>query len=124
MDLMSKLVKVVPRRSQPDDLAAMLSTEPLTLELFYWIHRGDTSLGKETISGIECVGFRVAGHSGRHRYQEVWYAASLNFLAVRSAVYLDQIEIVTELKHIEAGKEPDAKFFRLPEGFKIVTDRH
>jgi len=29
-------------------------------------------------------------------------------------------KISTMLKDIEAGKEPDARFFRLPEGFKWV----
>jgi hypothetical protein len=121
IDLTGKRVQALrPRgqRDQPEEFHRFLASDPPTAEMFYLARRGDKPLGRKKISGVECVGFRIG--SSRYRYSEVWFAPSLNFLAVRIAVYREDSEIVTTLRDIEVGEEADAKFFRIPEGFQVV----
>jgi hypothetical protein len=86
-------------------------------------HRSqDKFLGKKIISGMECEGYRI--HDPRHKGKylaEVWYAPSLNYLAIeaKSRIYGSQ-KVTTRVEEIQIGKEPDPQYFRLPDGFKMM----
>jgi hypothetical protein len=96
--------------------------EPASRADFERRHAADLFLGKQLVSGVECIGYKLADprHKGKYSGEE-WFAPSLNFLAVRYRGRLpDGGEISSLLKDLEPGKEPDPSFFRLPEGFKRV----
>jgi hypothetical protein len=80
-------------------------------------------LGKRTIAGIECEGYAVP-HRGGGRSAELWVAPSLNYLLVDSTTFHEDEEFETILNHIETGREPDARFFHVPQDFRVVGRGH
>jgi len=96
--------------------------QPLSSQDFEFQHSLDKFLGKQIISGVECEGYAIHGsrHNGLYTTEE-WYAPSLNYLVVESKVHVhgDQ-EVEARLEEIQAGKEPDPQYLRLPQGFKMI----
>ncbi|MEJ2007864.1 MAG: hypothetical protein P8Z30_06855 [Acidobacteriota bacterium] len=78
------------------------------------------SLGKKTISGVECVGLAVPD-AGGGKPAEMWVAPSLNYLLVDLKTFHDNEEYETILTHVQVGKEPGARFFHVPDGFRIIS---
>lgn len=98
-----------------------LAVDPRTREQFDSSHVGQERLGTKIISGIECEGYRVPNKYSKKRLDEMWYAPSLNFMAVRATTYTQEgHKIEMSLEDIRLGVEPDPSLFKLPEGFKVV----
>jgi hypothetical protein len=98
------------------------SDEPLSPRTFQFQRSLDKFLGKQIVSGVECEGYAI--HDPRHKgkyLSEVWYAPSLNYLAIetKSRPQGDQ-RVTTRVEEIQVGKEPDPQYFRLPDGFKMT----
>ncbi len=94
---------------------------PETREQFESAHAGQERLGTKTFSGIECEGYRVPNKYSKKRWDEFWYAPSLNFLAIESVTYTKSgHKVETRLQDIRIGVDADPKFFKVPEGFKVV----
>jgi len=99
------------------------SVGPLSRTEFDARHVGDRFLGKKTLSGVDCEGYKVpdSHHEGTYSGEE-WFAPSLDFMAVRFQGRLPSGEKITMmLKDIKTGKEPDPHYFVLPGGFKRVN---
>jgi len=100
----------------------VLSYAPLLSRAdFERLHASDLYLGNQTVSGVECEGFKIADPRRKGKYRgESWFAPSLNFLLIRATTRLaDGGEGTTLVKDLEPGKEPDPSLFRLPEDFKL-----
>jgi hypothetical protein len=99
-----------------------LLPNPITRETFDGNHLGDEFLGKMLISGVECEGFkRSINHRKGWDDLEEWFAPSLDFFVVKAHGHLSHgNEVSILLSDIHVGQEPDPKYFRLPEGFKLV----
>jgi hypothetical protein len=95
---------------------------PISPQEFGQDRSKDKFLGKKISSGVECEGFAI--HDPRHKGKylaEVWYAPSLNYLAVEARSRAPSgHEVTTQVEEIQVGKEPDPQYFRLPDGFKIM----
>ena len=96
---------------------------PLLRTAFDQHHAADVFLGVHVISGVECEGYRILNPRKKGKYLgEAWYAPSLNFLIVKSEGQApDGGQVTKLLDDIHPSEEPDPKYFRLPEGFKIVN---
>ena len=95
--------------------------EPQTGDEFDKLHAGETYLGKQVISGVECEGYQVPVPKYKKHFNETWYAPSLNFLVVRWTGYNPMKQKVeTLLQNIQAGTEPDSTLFLVPSGFQEV----
>jgi len=71
---------------------------------------------------VECEGYAIddSRHKGEY-VSEAWYAPSLNYLVIEGKSRLqDGREVTTRVEEIQAGKEPNPKYFRLPERFKMI----
>jgi hypothetical protein len=99
-----------------------LPTLPVTPEEFRSRYTPHAQLGKRVIEGIECEGYRVSPRPGGNLSGEIWAAPAANFLIVESTIIDSEanVEIVTKLHDIQIGKEPDPRFFQLPEGFSVA----
>ena len=98
-----------------------VTTEPITRLQFDAARKGETPLGRQTISGVDCEGFRVPAPKFKKQDDETWYAPSLNFVVVRSTHHSEKRQLVTtQFEDIRVGVEPDPAIFRLPDGFKVV----
>jgi hypothetical protein len=95
---------------------------------------GDTvwlDLGKQMVSGVECVGQRVTEHYNQGAFgndrvmtieREFWYSPKLGFdlLSTRSDPRIGkQSFTVTNL----ILSDPDPNLFQLPEGYSVVDER-
>jgi hypothetical protein len=111
------------RASQVKDThQAVLGGNPMSQQTFEQYRSQDRFLGKQTISGVECEGYAIRDPRHKGKYvAEVWYAPSLNYLAVetKSRPQGDQWA-ATRVEEIQVGKEPDPQYFRLPDGFKMI----
>jgi hypothetical protein len=96
--------------------------EPLSPRNFELQRSPDKFLGKQVISGVECLGYAIRDSRHKGKYvSEVWYAPSLNYLVVESkSRNLVGQKVVTRVEEIQVGEEPDPQYFRLPEGFKMI----
>lgn len=95
---------------------------PMTWKIFLKSHAQDASLGRKTISDIECVGYRIrTSDSDQKMYQaEVWFAPSLNFLALKYRDFYPSGRNVTVVfDDIKIGN-PDPKLFLIPKDFSKV----
>jgi hypothetical protein len=111
------------RASQVKDTdQARLGGNPMSQRTFEQYRSQDRFLGERTISGVECEGYAI--HDPRHRGKyvaEVWFAPSLNYLAVETkSRYQGDQWATTHVEEIQVGKEPDPQYFRLPDGFKMI----
>ena len=93
---------------------------PQSRKQFDRSHAGEKSLGKQTISGIECEGYEAPEPRYKKHFNETWYALPLNFVVVKRTGYTLQKEPVeTLLEGIQVGP-PDPSLFRPPQGFREV----
>ena len=100
----------------------LLGDNPMSPQAFEQHRSEDRFLGKQIISGMECEGYAI--HDSRHKGEyvsEAWYAPSLNYLPIetKSPNQAGQ-KVTTRVEEIQAGKEPDPQYFRLPKGFKMI----
>jgi hypothetical protein len=119
LNFMRKTIKPlqVDATSEP-----LFGDNPISPQAFEQHHSQDKFLGKRTISGVECEGYANddSRHEGKH-VSEAWYAPSLNYLVIKGKSRLqDGREVTTRVEEIQAGKEPNPKYFRLPKGFKMI----
>jgi hypothetical protein len=100
----------------------LLGDNPMSPQAFEQHRSEDRFLGKKIISGVECEGYAI--HDSHHKGEylsEAWYAPPLNYLVIEGKSRLqDGREVTTRVEKIQAGKEPDPKYFRLPKGFKMI----
>jgi hypothetical protein len=98
-------------------------TEPQSRQEFDKARAGETFLGKQVISGIECEGYQAPAPHFKKQFNETWYAPSLNFFVVRSR-YIgssgQKQQVETLLEDIHVGLVPDPILFSLPTGFREV----
>jgi len=95
---------------------------PMSPQAFDQYRSQDKYLGKQIISGVECEGYAI--HDPRHKgkyLSEVWYAPSLNYLAIeaKSSIHGNQ-KVTSRVEEVQVGKEPDPKYLKLPQGFKVI----
>jgi hypothetical protein len=103
---------------------AVFAEQPLTPEAFAQTHAEDRALGKKVISGVECEGFEIqpGKAGGQYRRAEVWYAPSLNYVAVKfHFASPDGGDVTVTLDHIETGRPPDPALFQVPPDFRITN---
>ncbi|MBZ5564656.1 MAG: hypothetical protein LAP13_19830 [Acidobacteriia bacterium] len=112
--------KTVKEEDPPD--TPLFAVDPISPEEFEKLHAGDKFLGTMTISGVECDGYAVHSPRQKGKYSsEVWYAPSLNYLAVKTRTRPSpEQEQVTVVEDIHAGEEPDRSYFRIPAGLNNV----
>jgi hypothetical protein len=119
LDFARKTIKPlqVNAKDQPES-----GGSPMSPQTFEQNRSQDKFLGKRIISGVECEGYAIHDPRRKGKYvSEVWFAPSLNYLAIETKrrVQGDQ-EVTARVEEIQIGKEPDPQYFRLPEGFKMI----
>jgi hypothetical protein len=114
--------KTIQASQVKDTDQALLGGNPMSQQTFEQYHSQDRFLGKQTISGVDCEGYAI--HDPRHKGKyvaEVWYAPSLNYLAVETkSRYQGDQWVTARVEGIQVGKEPDPQYLRLPQGFKMI----
>ena len=98
-----------------------LGQNPASAEEFEKLRADDTFLGKETVSGVECVVYGI--HDPRHKGKygsQAWYAPTLNFLVIKARSRLNDQDVTSLVDNIQAGVEPDPKYFEFPADFKTI----
>jgi hypothetical protein len=95
--------------------------QPPSIGEFEKLRADDTLVGKETVSGLECViyGIHDPKHKGKFVAQN-WYAPSLNFLLIKTQARVNGEDVGFLIDQIQAGKEPERQYFELPQDFKII----
>ena len=99
-----------------------LAADPMTWKVFLKSHAQDRPLGRKTVSGIECVDYRIHDPETRLKmyWDEVCFAPSLNFLAIKSNHMSPSQRVVTvQLEKVQIG-EPDPDLFHIPRDFSTV----
>lgn len=77
-------------------------------------------IGRKVVAGLDCEGFRLLpeGNEGETLY---WLSPALNSLPLLSrSPEGDRHQVVVRMEDVEAGKEPDPRFFEIPAGFEVV----
>ena len=94
---------------------------PATAEIFYQARSTPRykHLGTKEIDGLGCVGYEITTDRG---ISEKWFAPELNFAVIRNIIpFGPDSHVESSLTDIRrVGEEPDPKFFRIPEDFKMV----
>ena len=94
----------------------------MTWEVFLLRHAKDTPLGRKTVSGFECVDYRIRDPEVRLKMyrQQVCFAPSLDFLAIKYH-HMDPggSDVTVQFENIQLVA-PDPELFRLPAGFTTV----
>jgi hypothetical protein len=96
-----------------------LAAFPMTWQIFLKRHAKDTPLGHKTVSGVECVEYRIHDPETRLKMYraEVCFAPSLNFLAIKyHRMYPEGRDVTVRLENIQLGV-PDPDLFHIPAGF-------
>jgi hypothetical protein len=98
-----------------------MSTVPMTREIFLSSHARDLPLGFRSLSGMDCVAFRIHSETEKKMFwKEVWFVPSLNFLSVREQFLSPNGKLTTvTLENIRIGAA-DPEVFKLPLGFSVV----
>jgi len=114
----SKTVKAKKERTEP----IRLGPSPPPRQAFQNYHYLDQFLGTQVVAGVECEGYKIRGPGKKARYDnEVWYAPSLNFLAVAARhARSKHEEFVMLVTDIQLGREAPAAYFQVPKEFKII----
>ena len=97
---------------------------PLDAESFHSRRPRDRFIGRKTILGIECEGWRTVwaksvAHPEGGSGGEEWVAPSLNFAPLESVTIDLGIEVDIRMTEIEPGAKADPMFFQLPQGFAL-----
>lgn len=101
---------------------------PPTPDSFHSSMPKDRFIGRKTIDGIKCEGYRMLWAPGTARVDagkpagEAWVAPSLNFAALENTIQ-DRMagqEIDIRVVSIQAGQEPDSALFKIPAGFRVL----
>lgn len=80
----------------------------------------DEPIGHRVVAGLDCEGYRRPAQGGR-REALYWLAPTLNSLPLLSRSPGEEgREVVVRIEDIEMDREPDAKFFEIPEDFVRV----
>jgi hypothetical protein len=80
----------------------------------------DERIGRKVVAGLDCEGYRRPPE-GNTREALYWLAPALNSLPLLSrSPGGEGRERVVRLEDVEVGREPDASFFELPEGFEVI----
>lgn len=120
IDYASKTVRM-KRKGQPRKLPTSAS--------FHSRMPQDRFIGRKTIDGIECEGYRMLWSMGAPSPDsgqdagEMWVAPSLNFAPLDMVIMHDEIEreIDVDVVSISPGQEPDRALFRIPPvGFTLL----
>jgi hypothetical protein len=96
--------------------------QPTTEAMFRQIHPQGTSIGKKTVSGVECEEYSVPSKDPSGPPATMCFAPSMNFLPLEAKFPepTQNAEVVMRLEGIEYGREPDPTLFVVPEGFEVV----
>lgn len=99
--------------------------EPPTPASFHARMPKNQFIGRKTIDGIECEGWRMnwgasVVHPGGGNAGETWVAPSLNFVPLEAVINDNGLEVDLQVTAIQPGREPDPSLLQIPAGFSVL----